>query len=288
MICLIISNRDVINPFHSRILVGVENYARSIDHSVVFLRFDYSPRVSSSDMVLPRIIWERGAVDGLILAGTNYPNFVRAVSALGIPFVLLLGNNVVGRIAMRDIDTVWFDHAGGARQATQHLVNLGHKKIWFLGELTFPWGRACRQGYSDAMKDSGLEAYALDRDAAESVFEFGKRFGVDLAGRRDMPSAIVTGDDQIALGLMAGLNQGGVKVPDELSVVGFDYVEQIDYSPVPLTTVRVPKEQVGEALARMLFQRLSRTRSRGPCDKFCPRNWWSANRRQARMKAQTI
>lgn len=259
-ICFILSNRDFINPFHSRILFGVEKYASSVGHSVIFLRFDYPSRVPPGDLVLPRIVWERGAVDGLILAGTNYPNFVRAVKALGMPFVLF-GNNLVGRLRMHDLDSVWFDHRGGAVQATEHLIRLGHKKIWFVGELSLPWGRACQQGYARVMRDSGLETRALDKRKSESVFEFGSRCGAEIVADPDPPSAVVAGDDNIALGILSGLHYGGRRVPDDISVVGFDYIEQLDYMPLPLTTVRVPKEQVGEELARMLFERLSNPNS---------------------------
>lgn len=260
-ICFIMSNRDVINPFHSRILFGVEKYARSVAHSVIFLEFDYPPHVPPDELVLPRIIWERGAVDGLVLAGTNYPNFVRAVKALGIPFVLF-GSNVVGRLAMNDLDSVWLDHRGGAQQATEYLIKLGHKKIWFAGELSLPWGRACHQGYASAMRESGLETKALDKQKTESLFEFGSRCGAEIAAGSDTASAVLAGDDHIALGILAGLDRGGRKVPDDVSVVGFDYIEQFDYLPLPLTTLRVLKEQVGEELARMLFERLANPKAR--------------------------
>src|SRR5207249_3266897 len=98
--------------------------------NVVFIRFDYSPATQVQRLVLPPVIWERGAVDGLVIAGTNYPNFVRAVGALGIPFVLF-SNNLIGRLKLPGMDTVAFDNEAGACLATEYLVALGHREIVF-------------------------------------------------------------------------------------------------------------------------------------------------------------
>jgi DNA-binding LacI/PurR family transcriptional regulator len=75
--------------------------------------------------VLPSVIWERGSIDGLIVAGTNYPNFLTAVRRLDMPFVVL-GNNVVGEFDFTGIKSVWFDTRGGCREATNYLIKLGH------------------------------------------------------------------------------------------------------------------------------------------------------------------
>lgn len=258
-ICFIVSNRDVMNPFHSRILVGVEEYARTLGHGLIFLRCDYSPDIPAHKLVLPRVIWERGAVEGLIVAGTNYPNFIKAVVRLGVPFVLF-GNNLIGRQSIEKFDSVWFDNEGGGRQATEYLVGLGHRNIWFVGDLSLPWYRRNYEGYITAMRQAGLTSRELDVDTGSSGFEVGPScVSRILANGRDI-SAIVAGDDEIALGLLTALNQHGIKVPDDLSLTGFDDIDAIRYVGPSLTTVRVPKEQIGEELAKTLFERLANRR----------------------------
>jgi DNA-binding LacI/PurR family transcriptional regulator len=259
-ICFVMSNRDVISPFHSKILLGVERYARSVSHNIVFLKFDYEAGVSPDKLALPRIIWERGSVDGLIVAGTNYPTFIRSLRELEIPFVLL-GNNLIGRLAMDDIDTVWFDNQGGARQAAEHLISLGHRKICFVGDLKLPWYRRCHRGYAEAMNGAGLELRVMERVAGETLFEFGSRAARQLTSAGEAPSA-VAGDDEIALGMLSGFGRNGVSVPGDISVAGFDDIDEIKYVHPPLTTVRVPKEELGVDLARVLFERLSNPKAR--------------------------
>jgi DNA-binding LacI/PurR family transcriptional regulator len=260
-ICFVLSNRDIASPFHSKILLGAEQYARSLAHSVIFLRFNHSPGVPQEELVLPPIIWERGTVDGLILAGTNYPNFVRAVKELGIPFVLF-GNNLIGRLATDDIDSVWYDNQGGGRKATEYLVSLGHKKIWFVGDLKLPWYRRCYQGYVGSINAHGLVLKVMEPRGDESLFDFGSRCAAQIAEAGNRPSAVVAGDDEIALGILSGFNASGVKVPADVSLIGFDDIDEIKYLRPPLTTIRVLKEKVGEELARVLFERLANPTAR--------------------------
>lgn len=255
-LCFILSNRGVMNPFHSRILVGVEEYARTLEHGLIFLRFDYSPDIPTHRLVLPRVIWERGAVEGIIVAGTNYPNFIKAVRKLVTPFVLF-GNNLIGQQGSEEFDSVWFDNEGGGRQATEYLVGLGHRKIWFVGDLTLPWFRRNYEGYVTVMKKAGLPPRKLAVETGMSTFEAAFKCASHILEHRSDCSAIVAGDDEVALGLLAAFNQHGIKVPDDLSLIGFDDIEAIKYLGPALSTVRVPKEQIGQELAKALFERLA-------------------------------
>jgi len=255
-ICFVLSNRDVMSRFHSRVLVGVEEYARAKSHSVIFIRYDYTPDVPTSEMTLPRVIWERSAVDGVILAGTNYPNFVNAVKSLSIPFVLF-GNNLIGRMAMQDVDTVWFDNEGGARKATEYLLELGHTDIWLTADLGLTWYRRCFRGYSAAMREHGLEPKSLGGPIRGTVFEYGIGCADQIASLPTRPTAIVAGDDEIALGIMSGLKRHGIRVPEEISLVGFDDIDEIKFVHPALTTIHVPRHEVGTEMAELLFQKMA-------------------------------
>jgi LacI family transcriptional regulator len=254
-ICFILSNREVMSPFHSHILVGVEQYARSLSHHVIFMRFDYLPGTPASELILPKVIWERGTVDGVIIAGTNYPNFVDAVKDLGIPFALL-GNNLIGETAIEDINTIWFDHEGGTRKATEYLLQLGHRDIWFLGDLSLPWYQRCHQGYASALAARGLSPRSLELERQDSLFAYGAEGAERILELRESVTAVVAGDDEIALGVLTTLNRHDVDVPGEISLIGFDDIDAIKYLHPPLTTIGVPKERVGQDLAQVLFDRL--------------------------------
>ena len=254
-VCFILNNRDVINPFHSRVLMGVARHARTLSRNVIFIQFDYPPDATPNRLMLPPVIWERGALDGLVIAGTNYPNFINAVKSLGIPFVIF-GNNLVGDVAIQDLHSVWYDNEGGTRKSTEYLIELGHVNIYCVLDSTKPWYRRCYDGYLQAMDQHRLQPQKMDVRIEDSVFNAGVHGAKQLLALKRPISAIIAGDDEIALGILSGLNQSGVKVPDDVSLVGFDDIEGLRYVSPLLTTVRVPKEKIGEELAKLLFELL--------------------------------
>src|ERR1700681_776254 len=94
IVCFLLSNRDFIHPFHARILQGVETYASSLKQHVLFAALHYSPRTPPDRIDLPPVLQEHGLIDGLILAGTIYPNLLRRIESIRMPFVAF-SNNVV-------------------------------------------------------------------------------------------------------------------------------------------------------------------------------------------------
>lgn len=260
-ICFVMSNRDVMSPFHSQVLIGVEQSAREASHNVIFLRFDYDLQARSDRLALPPVIWERGAVDGLIIAGTNYPNFIADVRSLGIPFVLFR-NNLVGPVDLSSIDTVAFDSLGGTREATEYLIRLGHRNIAFVGAPELPWYGRCQEGYAAAMAAAKLrrDVHAARVDKQFTPF----KAGGDAVGRMmasgHLPTAIVAGDDEIAMGVLSELQRAGLQVPAEVSLVGFDDLPAAAQVHPALTTIRVPRHELGRRLAAALFQRIDTPR----------------------------
>src|SRR5207253_6810724 len=81
------STRDFLHPFHAHILQGVESYASSLQHHVLFAVLHYSPRTPPEKIDLPPVLQEHGLIDGVILAGTIYPNLLRRIEAIHMPFV---------------------------------------------------------------------------------------------------------------------------------------------------------------------------------------------------------
>src|SRR2546429_8028410 len=95
IVCFLLSNRDFLHPFHAHILQRVESYASSLQHHVLFRVLHYSPRTPPEKIDLPPVLQEHGLIDGVILAGTIYPNLLRRIEAIHMPFVAF-SNNVVG------------------------------------------------------------------------------------------------------------------------------------------------------------------------------------------------
>lgn len=254
-ICFLLANRDLGDSFHSRILKGVEDFSRQQRHHVIYARFDYQAATPLPNDDLPRILREDGSVEGVVLAGANYPSMVRYLEELSMPYVLF-GNNLVRDSAEYPRqNAVGFDEERGAREATDFLLKLGHTRIVFIGDLSLQWYRRRYQGYRSAMRARKLNGVAVDLAEADAV-ELGRRAVPQLVRMFPATTAVLTQDDETACGVLDGLRRLRIRVPDEISVVGYDDIREVRYLSPPLTTVHVPKERVGRTLAEQLFRRI--------------------------------
>ena len=255
MVCFLLSNRDFLHPFHARILQGVESYASAVHQHVLFAALHYSPRVPPERIDLPPVLQEHGLIDGVILAGTIYPNLLRRIETVHMPFVAF-SNNVVGMNGKYVFDEVGFDDFNGTLQATRHLIQKGHRDIAFCGDLSYPWIRRRFDGYSKAMRESKLKPVSATARRPQSFVEFGQNSVAEVLSRKPLPTAIVAGNDEIAYGIWRSLVRQGVRVPEDISLVGFDDREEAVLMDPPLSTVRVHKEEIGETCMKMLLERL--------------------------------
>lgn len=155
------------------------------------------------------------------------------------------------------IPTVDADSYGGALAATQHLIGLGHERIAFLGgrgELDS--SRLRESGFRAAMVGAGLEVRdgwvlesRYDPDAAEAL-------ALDWLSQPEPPTAVFAANDVTAIRVMGAASMLGLRVPDDLSVVGFDDIPQASLARPALTTVRQPLEAMGQAAMQMLLDLL--------------------------------
>ncbi len=255
MVCFLLSNRDFLHPFHARILQGVESYASSLKQHVLFAALHYSPRTPPNKIDLPPVLQEHGLIDGVILAGTVYPNLLRRIESMHMPLVAF-SNNVVGMDDDQQFDQVGFDDFSGMLYATRHLIGKGHRQIVFAGDVSYPWLYRRFEGYRQAMREKKLKPILIKGRSHLSFGDFGQESVGRILSGRPRATAVVAGNDEIAYGLWRSLCRQGVKVPDEISLVGFDDREEAVLMDPPLSTVRVHKEEIGETCMKMLLERL--------------------------------
>ena len=151
----------------------------------------------------------------------------------------------------RDGPTIGATNWAGGYAATRHLLDLGHRRIGLIaGPPRLLCSRARSDGYRSALEEAGVPATAdlvVEGDFShESGFEQGGR----LLGRPDPPTAVFAASDQMALGLYEALRKRGLRVPDDVSVVGFDDLPVARWASPPLTTVRQPLAEMGALAAR--------------------------------------
>jgi LacI family transcriptional regulator len=192
--------------------------------------------------------------DGVILVTSRITAQQRAqIERAGVGLV------VIDPVDLPDTDlvSVGATNWSGGLSATEHLISLGHRRIAAIGG---PQEMLCTQaridGYRAALERAGME---LDRALiryADFRYEGGFQAARALLEAPDRPTAIFAGSDQQAMGVYEAARQAGLRVPADLSVVGFDDLPLCQWLSPPLTTVRQPLEEMGRIAARTLFQLL--------------------------------
>ena len=255
IIAFILANRDVFNPFHAAIMVGAEAYCATQDCGLLFLPIRYGSNVPWQNLHLPPILERPGPVGAAILAGKNSQNFLDLLNHRGISFVVM-GNNVVGSWDKDLCNAFYFDDIEGAMEATRYLQSLGHRDIWFAGNCQMPWFARRYEGYRRAMESAGMQPRLVDFDSGEGE-DVGYIATKSILKGPEPMTALFAGDDAAAIGAYKAIHEMGLRIPDDISVLGFNDTEASSLNP-PLTSVRVFTEQIGRGMAGLAFVRLAK------------------------------
>ena len=153
----------------------------------------------------------------------------------------------------KKFDSVNIENYEGGKFATEHLISLGHKAIAHItGPSNGYEGQQRRQGYEDAMRYAKLKPDVLEGDWSIAT---GYEIGKVIAARKIRPTALFTSNDHLALGAIKALGENGVRVPGDMSIVGFDDIPEAAFLRPALTTIRQDFDQLGKlAIERMLIQ----------------------------------
>jgi DNA-binding LacI/PurR family transcriptional regulator len=236
-------------------MVGAEAYCATHDCGLLFLPIRYGSNVPWQNLHLPPILERPGPVGAAILAGKNSQNFLDLLNRRGISFVVM-GNNVVGGWEKDHYNAFYFDDIEGANEATRYLQTLGHRDIWFVGNCQMPWFARRYEGYRRAMENAGLPSRLNDIDSGEAE-DVGYLATKSILKSGEPMTALFAGDDAAAIGAYKAIHEVGLRIPDDISVLGFNDTGAASLNP-PLTSVRVFTEQIGRGMAGLAFERLSR------------------------------
>jgi len=237
------------------ILIGVEHAAKSRGYQVSFSYAEEN--LEQQDRDIRRMREDR--VAGLIIfpvSDVTYDESVWRLQSNGIPFVL-----VDRYFSDLDTDYVVADNIGGAYRATEHLLILGHTRIGFvyapIGGLKTTSVRDRLQGYRQALKDYGL---AYDNRLVRQRSTMSEAPGHDPYGPfltgPDRPTAIFAVNDSEALTLIQAAQRCGLRVPEDLAVVGFDDLSFAAHLSPPLTTIAQPRMDLGLRAGHLLIDRI--------------------------------
>jgi len=255
IIAFILANRDLFNTFHAGIMVGAEAYCASHDCGLLFLPLRYGGNVPWQNLHLPSILERPGPVAAAIVAGKNYQNLLDLLAHRGLS-VVVMGNNVVGEWDQDKYGTLYFDDVEGAYDATRYLQSLGHRDIWYVGNRQLTWFERRYEGYRRAMQVAGLAPRINEFDSGEGE-DLGYLATKSILKSGESMTALFAGDDAVARGAYKAIHESGLRIPDDISVMGFNDTEAGSLHP-PLTSVRVFTEQMGREMAALAFARLGR------------------------------
>ncbi|TPQ20150.1 LacI family transcriptional regulator [Streptomyces sporangiiformans] len=229
------------------VIRGVENVARDQGLSVVLSESAGRPTPGRTwaDQVAARR--PHGVV--LVLSGLGESHRALLTSR-SIPFVVMDPAGDPGD----DVPSVGATNWQGGLAATRYLVYLGHRRIGVIsGPSQMMCSRARLDGYRAALETAGLPVDASLIRAGDFHHEAGHRAGLELLRLPNRPSAVFAGNDLQALGLYEAARELGLRIPEDLSVVGFDDLPVARWAGPPLTTVRQPLTEMAEAAARLVL-----------------------------------
>jgi DNA-binding LacI/PurR family transcriptional regulator len=237
---------DLHNPFFAEIANGIEEYASELGYRLLIITG--GRRRQRERAMLEALLEYR--TDGLILVSPrlNGPQLAAEVGSL--PCV------VIGRrIRSGQIDSVMTDEALGARQAIEHLVALGHERIVHVDGGQGAGSAPRRSGYLRAMAAAGLER-AATVVPGEFTEQAGEAAAEALLRGASLPTAVFAANDLVAVGLIDRLEQDGVRIPQDVSVVGFDNTFVAALNHIRLTTVNQPRHEMGREALALLLERV--------------------------------
>ena len=192
-------------------------------------------------------------VDGLVISGprTDDPELLNLLER-GVPVVLQ------GQLPSVQVPFVDVDNQHGARVATRHLIELGHRRIGLITNagLHYTAAAACLAGYREALTNAGLPYEEGLVRYGNFTPQSGEAAIVDLLNEK--PTAVFVASDVVALGAMKRLQTLGVRIPDDIALVGFDDIPLARYLDPPLTTMRLPAYGLGWGAAELITRFINR------------------------------
>ncbi|OQA28876.1 MAG: HTH-type transcriptional repressor CytR [Verrucomicrobia bacterium ADurb.Bin345] len=247
LVCCDETSEFLTNPFYSQVLAGIADETARHGLSLAFCSHPL-PRPGKRQSI-PKIMRERRA-DGFLFVGDQDDLLIRYAHHLGYPVVL-----VDHHLPTATFDTVVINNTGGAELAVHFLADLGHQRIGFVGgSLQSPSFAERLEGYRRALAERGLPADPMLVQAGEDGSGYCNM--LKLLAMPYPPTAVLACNDVHAAAALRAVREAGRRVPDDISLVGFDDSTRATETWPPLTTLSVDAEEMGRAGVKRLVTRL--------------------------------
>ena len=251
---LIIS--DIENPFFPELVKCFERLAVEHSHEVLIANTDYQPE--RMEICVRRMLERK--VDGVaIMTSEMDPELIQMLSGRGIPIVFL-DTGAVGP----GISNISLDYDSGVDQAMDHLTSLGHRRIAFVsGPANLASARTRYEAFLASLRRKKLKCSEEFIRAANHRFDGGYAAMSEILKLPVLPTAVLASNDLTAIGIMGAIYAAGLRVPEDISVVGFDDIALSSFMPPPLTTIRLSRAEIAEFAFNSLYAASQRGESEG-------------------------
>lgn len=241
---------NITDPFIGEVVSGIESVCNDRGYSVVLANSNADP---DREIKVVRSFGER-RVDGILVAASRVGAvYSQLLASMEVPIVLI-NNQHPGDLS----HSIMIDNVTASKRAMAHLIGLGHRRIAYLGDrFGFQSDTERFTGYRRALEESDLPFLPElvchgNGKADEGVLAMGQLLRLPA-----LPTAVFCYNDMTALGALQAVNLRGLRVPEDISLVGFDDLLIASYTAPPLTTVRQPKQEMGRAAMGMLLDLLA-------------------------------
>jgi LacI family transcriptional regulator, repressor for deo operon, udp, cdd, tsx, nupC, and nupG len=241
---------DITNTFFSKVLRGIEHVAIENDYQV--LLGDTGNNIERERGYL-NILRQRKA-DGMILLTARLESHLLEEIASEFPVVL-----ACEYLEGSTIPTVSIDNISSARKATEYLINLGHRRIGFIsGPLNVILSRDRLKGFRQAMAQHNIPIESFLVQEGDFSFESGYNMMMKFLALDQPPTAVFASNDEMAIGAIKAIKSKGLRVPDDISVVGFDDIQFASIYEPALTTISQPMFEIGKKAMELLIKLMNK------------------------------
>lgn len=240
---------DITNPYFPEIARGVQDVAEENKCVVIVCNTDRDLKRERSFLNTLR----QQRVDGIILNPSNVTLFdLQELQRAQIP-VVLIGS----QIDHPDFDVVMVDNLQGGVDAVKYLYDLGHQRVAFIGgPRASSSGGQRLQGYLRALNECSLPLQQALITEGPFTHEGGYQCMQQILNQDPRPSAVFAASDVMAIGALMAIQDSGLQIPQDVSLVGFDDIDQVSITTPKLTTIAQPQYQTGEVAGRLLFNQI--------------------------------
>lgn len=245
---------DNANPFYAQVLKGIEDTALQRRYNIILCNSDEN---SQKEQMALQLLREK-RIDGILITPVQKDKaYIIQLKELNIPFVLL--NRYSKEIKT---DYVINDNTYGAQLAVEHLIDIGRRKIAYIGgPSTISSVQERLEGCHKALKNAGLSVRDLVVEHTNLKMEDGYFAMKKLLKNPAVTTGVFAYSDLLSIGAMKAIKEAGLHIPEDIALVGYDDIDLAEFLETPLTTVRQPRYEIGKKATNILINKLEGIKS---------------------------